>query len=180
MVTDIDETLTIADEEWAMQLEDGTYDPRARADATELVDGYFERGYSIFYLTARAATRVLAGTGETAPDATDRWLTEHGFPRDPERTRLQLAPEPVTGEATQAYKREALLELEAEGVVLDWAYGNALTDIGAYADAGIPKAVTFVIGEHAGAEGTVAIEGEDFLVHVMEHLPGVESVCSAA
>jgi len=34
------------------------------------------------------------------------------------------------------------------------AYGNATTDIAAYADGGIPKADTYIIGEHAGEQGT--------------------------
>jgi len=37
------------------------------------------------------------------------------------------------------------------GVVVAAAYGNALTDVCAYAEAGIPPARTFIIGPHAGA-----------------------------
>jgi hypothetical protein len=44
------------------------------------------------------------------------------------------------------------------------AYGNATTDIAAYADGGIPKAETWIIGEHAGKESTQPIYG-DYTYH---------------
>ena len=67
--------------------------------------------------------------------------------------------------------------LQAEGWRFDYAYGNADSDIGAYEDAGIAKDATFIIGEEAGNEGTVAIEGEDWLAHTDAHLPTVPAVC---
>jgi phosphatidate phosphatase PAH1 len=46
------------------------------------------------------------------------------------------------------------------------AYGNATTDIGAYAAAGIPTNRTFIVGEFGGQGGTVAIESNDFSAHI--------------
>jgi phosphatidate phosphatase PAH1 len=46
------------------------------------------------------------------------------------------------------------------------AYGNATTDITAYENAGIPKDVTFIIGEYAGTSGTVAIPNDDYTDHI--------------
>src|SRR5262249_52802297 len=40
-------------------------------------------------------------------------------------------------------------------VVLDDAFGNAATDIYAYAAAGISKSRTWIIGPHGGEEGTI-------------------------
>jgi len=86
----------------------------------------------------------------------------------------------VVGDAAQAYKAGALMDQQALGWRFDYAYGNAITDIGAYADAGIDKAVTFIIGEEAGVEGTVAVEGEGWVEHTAEQLPTVPAVCEAA
>ena len=178
IVFDIDETLTISDEEWEKQKADGTYDPLAREAAVELVRAYADRGYYIVYLTARARTWVLGGTGETSPDATHRWLVEHDFPIDDGRSRLIMSDTVVPGDAARAYKSAALMEMQAEGLAFQAAYGNAVTDIGAFEDVMIPKSVTFIIGEHAGEAGTVAITGESWRPHLDAHLPGVADACA--
>lgn len=175
LVTDIDETLTLSDAEFAMQLQNASYDPVARAGGPELMRGYAERGFFILYLTARSETFLLQPTQETARDATDRWLTEHAFPR--ERSELVLAPDIVIGDATRAYKAGALQEREATGFSFRYAYGNAQTDIDAYADAGIAKERTYTIGALAGASGTVAIAGDGFTEHAAQQLPQVAAVC---
>ncbi len=177
IVTDIDETLTLSNDEWEKQKADGTYDPKARESAVELVQAYADRGYFVLYLTARSQTWVLSGTGETSTDATERWLVEHGFPMDPARSRLVLSEKLVPGDAARVYKAEALAALQGEGYTFDYAYGNATTDIGAFADAMIPKAATFIIGVHAGEEGTVAIDGESWSAHLAAHLPTVATAC---
>ena len=46
------------------------------------------------------------------------------------------------------------------------AYGNADTDIGAYDEAGIPKDITFIVGELAGTEGTMPVENLDYADHI--------------
>ncbi|MCA9662006.1 MAG: hypothetical protein KC486_26945, partial [Myxococcales bacterium] len=146
IVFDIDETLTISNEEWEMQKVDGTYDPIAREAATALVQAYADRGYYIVYLTARSKTWVLGGTGETSPDATHRWLVEHDFPIDDGRSRLIMADMVVPGDAAQVYKSAALMDMQGEGYSFNAAYGNAVTDIGAFAEAMIAKDATFIIG----------------------------------
>jgi hypothetical protein len=177
IVTDIDETLTLSDEEFSMQIQDGTYDPVEREGGAELIGAYADLGYRILYLTARAETITLEGTGETAREATERWLEEHGYPIDPATTALVLSPSLTIGDATQMYKAGALMEYQAMSWRFDYAYGNATTDIGAYEDAGIDKAATFIIGEQAGVEGTVAIEGEGWVEHSDAHLPTVPAAC---
>lgn len=179
IVFDIDETLTISDEEWDMQKADGTYDPVEREAASELVDAYAERGYYIVYLTARSKTWVLGGTEETSPDATHRWLVEHGFPIDDGRSRMIMSNKIISGDSVRAYKAAALLDMQAEGLGFEAAYGNAVTDIAAYADANIPTAVTFIIDEHAGEEGTVGIVGDSWKPHLEGHLPSVQRACAS-
>lgn len=180
IVTDIDETLTLSDEEFLMQLMDGNYDPVEREGGAALIGGYADLGYRIMYLTARSETFMTMGTNETAREATERWLEEHGYPMDPSTTTLVLSPNVVVGDTAQTFKAGALMEQQAAGWRFDYAYGNATSDIGAYADAGIDVAATFIIGEHAGEGGTVAIEGEGWVEHTAEQLPMVPAVCEAA
>lgn len=180
IVTDIDETLTISDAEFIMQIGDGNYDPREREGGSELITAYAELGYRIMYLTARSEEIVLEVTGETAREATERWLVEHGYPTDPATTLVVLAPRFVFDAAAQEYKAAALMEQQAAGWRFDYAYGNATSDIGAYADAGIDPSVTFIIDEHAGEGGTVAVQGEGWVEHAAAHLPTVPAVCEAA
>lgn len=178
VVFDIDETLTISNEEWEMQKADGTYDPIAREAAAALVQAYADRGYYIVYLTARSKTWVLSGTNETSPDATHRWLVEHDFPIDDGRSRLIMAEMVVPGDAAQVYKSAALMDMQDEGLSFQAAYGNAVTDIGAFAEAMIAKEVTFIIGVHAGEEGTVAIDGESWKPHLDSYVPTVMTACA--
>jgi hypothetical protein len=180
IVTDIDETLTISDAEFFMQIADGNYDPVEREGASELITAYADLGYRIMYLTARSDDIVLAGTGETARDATERWILEHGFPNDPETTIVVLAPMFVVDATAAEFKTGALMDQQAAGWRFDYAYGNATSDIEAYANAGIDLAATFIIGEHAGEGGTVAVEGEDWVEHTAAHIPTVPAVCEAA
>lgn len=180
IVTDIDETLTISDGEFLMQIGDGTYDPIEREGGSELITAYADLGYRIMYLTARSEDIVLEGTGETAREATERWLLEHGYPTDPATTVVVLSEMFVFDDTAQEYKAEALMAQQAAGWRFDYAYGNATSDIGAYADAGIALDVTFIIGEHAGEGGTVAVEGEGWVEHAEAHLPTVPAVCEAA
>jgi hypothetical protein len=180
IVTDIDETLTLSDAEFFMQIADGTYDPIEREGGSELIEAYADLGYFIMYLTARSEEIVLAGTGETAREATERWLVEHGYPTDPANTLVVLSPVFVVDDTAQEFKAGALMDQQAAGWRFDYAYGNATSDIGAYAEAGIGLDVTFIIGEHAGEGGTVAIEGEGWVEHTAAHLPTVPAVCEAA
>jgi hypothetical protein len=175
IVTDIDETLTTADNEFLMQLIDSTYDPMERAEASELISDYHARGYTIVYLTARSVGQISADN-IPASELTEDWLVAHGFPMD-ENTQLVLAPGFVAGDEAAAYKGQALVDLQAEGFVFDYAYGNAASDIGGYEIANIPKDVTFIIGVEAGNEGTVPIAEEDWVTHRASHMPMVPNYC---
>ena len=178
IVTDIDATLTTGDGEWLLQMLVGTHEPAERPGAAALVTAFAERGYYVLYLTARPGDFYLPFTFEPSPDATARWLEEHGYPVDPERTRLSLAPTTILDSATTIdYKSGVLANLQAEGFDIVYAYGNAATDIAAYEAVGIAKEHTFIIGPEAGTEATVAIAGDGWVDHVAEFLPTVDAVC---
>jgi hypothetical protein len=176
IVTDIDETLTISDAEFLTQLGDATYDPVEREGGAAMITAYADLGYRIMYLTARAES-LTADTGETSRELTEQWLVDHGYPTDEDTTEVVLSEALVLGESARMYKAEAIASLQAEGWRFDYAYGNATSDIDAYADAGIPLDVTFIIGEHAGTSGTVAIEGEGWVEHTADFLPTVPNAC---
>jgi hypothetical protein len=92
---------------------------------------------------------------------TREWLAHFGFPQGVvlwmPRVRDIL---PTQGGVGQG-KLESLRRLQAQGLQILQAYGNATTDIFAYEQAGIPKTKTFILGKHGGEAGTVAL-GESF------------------
>ena len=154
IITDIDGTLTLSDQELLTQVSDGTYDPVRMGSAVELMQAWAAKGYDIVYITARphlfrAETRA--------------WLDAHDFPVGPLITSNDL----VFGSAAEAYKTAwGQRMLEDFGWVPVAAYGNAETDITAYDAAGIPKDVTFIVGENAGTQGTMPIADEDYAEHI--------------
>jgi len=177
VVTDIDETLTTSDAEFVQQLVDPEHDPAMRAGGPELMQGYAERGFVIHYLTARSKTLELTD-GTTCEQATIGWLEQHGFPWNQDQTWLDLADAVLGSDDTVTYKSAAIETRKSEGYSYEYAYGNATTDIDAYEAAGIDKTETFIIGTHAGEQGTRAIDGEDFVQHAAEQLPQVPAVCA--
>jgi hypothetical protein len=172
VATDIDETLTISNEEWERQVDDPAYDPVMRPDASTLMQGYADKGYTVVYVTARWDGFEL-DDGRSAGEATTDWLVAHGFPVSD--GTVYLAPdEDPEGENVHEYKAGVLEDLERRGFAFDWAYGNAETDIEAFLDAGSDPSRTFLVGELAGQLGVVGIPDADaFTEHVAEHLPTV-------
>lgn len=177
VVTDIDATLTTSDGEFIRQIADSSYDPKDRAGGADLMQSYSKRGYFIFYLTARSKTITLNPSGETATDATVAWLKKHGYPLGSDRSKVQLADSTTLGEAAHTYKAAALQAMQKAGYKFDYAYGNAITDIEAYADAKIAKNETFIIGPEGGQDGTVAVQN-DWTQHEATQLPKVKKLCS--
>jgi hypothetical protein len=156
VVTDIDGTLTLSDDELFKQIDDGTYAPLQNESADLLMNAWFDKGYRVVYLTARP---------HEFRSETRAWLRDEGFPPGPVITANSL----VFDESARTYKRSwvnrLLQDFQWEVVA---AYGNAASDIDAYEDAGIPKDITFIIGEFAGANGTQAIANNDFSDHVAD------------
>ena len=151
VISDIDGTLTLDDQQLLNQIPDETYVPKLMGAADKLTQAWAMKGYVVIYLTARPhvfrpETRV--------------WLRDFGFPTGPLITANDV------GDAAP-YKTMWLQRmLTTFGWTAVAAYGNADTDITAYENAGIPKAQTFIVGPLAGNRGTVAIPNMDFTAHI--------------
>lgn len=156
IITDIDGTLTLSDEELFKQIDDGSYDPLENASASALMNLWSDKGYQIVYLTARphefrAETRA--------------WLEDRGFPLGAVITANTL----VFDETARQYKRSWVNRVVTDfGWNVVAAYGNASSDIDAYEDGGIPKDITFIVGPNAGANGTQSIENNDYGNHITD------------
>ena len=157
-ISDIDGTLTLNDQELMKQLNDQSYDPLENGAATDLMQAWRAKGYMNIYLTARP---------HMFREPTRQWLDNHGFPFGPVIT----APELVFDESARTYKREWVQRLLNDfGWDIVAAYGNAASDIDAYADARIPLSNTFIIGENAGVGGTTPIQDQDFSQHIRDYV----------
>jgi len=159
-VFDLDGTLTTGDDELIEEILLGD-DATMAQDANAVVGAYQAEAYQPLYLTGRP----------TYFSATTRaWLDSHRFPEGPVFLTSGLQEGLFS---VEDFKRETLLDLSA-GLELDlpYAFGNATTDICAYADAGIDPASTFIIGENGG----LACEGYAATVAVTSYtelLPGL-------
>lgn len=150
VVTDIDATLTTSDAAVFQQVFDGSYVPEAYPDAARLVAAHVDRGHVIVYLTGRPYWL----------DAPSReWLATKSFPRGPLRLADSNTDILPTEGSVGAYKLARLRALVDAGYVIDAAYGNATTDISAYLGAGVPADSVWIIGTHAGEQGTNAVTG---------------------
>ncbi len=139
-VFDVDATLTTSDRALFDQIAEGTV-PEARPNGNEIAHAVANGGSLVVYLTGRPYF---------LHPLTRTWLTSHGFPDGMLRTTESLSACAPTPEGVGAYKEAALAELKAAGAEVRLAYGNALTDICAYAKSGIDPRRTFIIGPHAG------------------------------
>ena len=124
--------------QWLFGLERLTHEPDAYAGAFDLAHYYAEQGYLPIYLTGRpyhfdAITRA--------------WMDEH-LPAGP--LFMTQDVEDSMPDRVAAYKTRHIDALEALGVDVAAAYGNAETDICAYAQAGLSMERAYIIGEFAG------------------------------
>jgi len=153
VVTDIDGTLTLSDNELFMQFTDDKYVPVMMASADRLMQAWATKGYPIVYLTARQHLLRPESRG---------WLADLGFPAGPLITA-------VGGEQADVYKTLWMKRMIQDfGWQVVAAYGNAVTDITAYANASVPLDRTFIVGPEAGTGGTVAIPNMDFAQHITD------------
>jgi phosphatidate phosphatase PAH1 len=141
VVFDIDGTLTTGDDELFQELLRGA-DPAMHPGSPEVVEAHLRRGDFVVYLTARPYL--------SRPE-TSAWLRRRGFPEAPLVTSESLSDMLPRENGAEKFKLGVLERLRDESG-LSWvaAYGNATTDICAYARAGIDVTRTFIIGPHAG------------------------------
>lgn len=152
IVADIDATLTTSDNEWLLQIAGLNDHPAMRPDANTLMSAWHDRGYRIFYVTARGDSIPFTDTRAL----TEGWLAENSFPY--ESADVYLYPGIYGfGTDTPDYKTGVLQNLIAAGFDIQYAYGNAETDITAYTAAGIPLDHQFLVGTLAGTLGAVGV-----------------------
>lgn len=150
---DIDGTLTINDfEAYADYV--GVKTATAYSYAPQVVNAYRQKGYQVIFLTGRPYWVTKDGLEWLKIQDMGQWHY-HSNPYGD-------GPIPPN---TQQFKTDYVRYLrDTVGLNIVRAYGNATTDIAAYADGGIPKAQTFIIGPNAGASGTQPIQG-DYTAH---------------
>jgi phosphatidate phosphatase PAH1 len=157
-VTDIDGTLTTSDEEMARDvltdlfqpIVSGAYVPAAYPGAAALTNALARRGYVLLYLTGRPYWLT---------SRTREWLASGGFAPGPLHLASSNREAIPNAAGVGAFKRAYLRSLAEAGFVVDEAYGNATTDVLAYARAGVPATATWIIGPNGGAGGTQAPAG---------------------
>jgi len=157
VVTDIDGTLTTSDGELVADVMAdffepilaGEYVPEAYPGGPELLRAHADHGAILVYLTGRP---------HSLTDTTREWLADLGFPQGILHTTDHTSECMPTDDGVATYKYRYLRSLKEGGLALDVAYGNARTDIHGYAAAGIPGVSTWIIGSHAGEEGTNPVE----------------------
>ena len=150
VVSDIDGTLTESDSQLFMQILDGSHVPVPYPGAVALTTAHAAKRAIVVYLTGRPYWLTRQ---------TRDWIANLGFAPGPLHV-TDSNEEAVPAESgVGAFKLAWLQNLRTQGYVIDFAYGNATTDIYAYLGAGIAADVTWIIGDHAGEMGTHAVTG---------------------
>lgn len=148
VVFDVDGTLTTDDGEvFEELLLGGTAE--VRAGGQDVVRRYVSAGYFVVYITGRP---YMLRNGTRA------WLRGQGFPPGPLITTSRLRHTLPTRRQVQRFKEQALTDLRLRaGLRIVFAYGNASTDVCAYARSSVAPAATFIAGESVEAcEGFAA------------------------
>lgn len=154
---DVDGTLTTGDGELLEDLLGGDA-PDLRPGADAVARRWAELGYLVVYITGRLPSLL---------PTTRRWLDAHGFPRGPVFTPSDAIDIVPTRARVGDFKLTTLEALMAEGLEFVAAYGNAATDVCAYAEAGIPPDRTWITQPRGPCD---AFEAPHDLTSYVEHL----------
>lgn len=155
---DVDGTLTTGDGELFEDLLGGGA-PDMRAGANDVARRWAELGYLVIYVSGRPP-RLRASTRQ--------WLAERGFPVGPLLTPEATIDIVPTSRYVGAFKLAAIRALIEAGVSFAAAYGNAATDVCAYAQAGIPPARTWITQRREACDAFAAPHD---LPSYVDHLP---------
>ncbi|MFO0686631.1 MAG: phosphatidylinositol transfer protein [Sandaracinus sp.] len=143
VVTDVDGTLTTSESVAFTALLTGT-PPDANPHAAELLQAYADRGYRIWYLTARP---------EWLGTTTQDWLALRGFPAGVVHTTLTFTG--GLGSAAQTFKTDELAAHEARFPgSIDYLIGNTDTDMASFQTTGAPSGHVYSYMFDPGAYGT--------------------------
>ncbi|KAL6057878.1 Diacylglycerol kinase [Balamuthia mandrillaris] len=167
IVMDMDGTLTVGDQEVVKQfMAEGAglgskVDLKQRDGAVSMVRAWVSKGYLPVYLSGRQGSFY---------NLTREWLEVHGYPPGPiQLTDTHMPTLPVyssVGNFKVAYMKYLMNDLKLK---IPAVYGNTKTDIRAYAEVGIDKQTTFIVGPFGGRNGTVEI-GNGFVEHIKDVL----------
>jgi phosphatidate phosphatase PAH1 len=139
--------------------------------AVETVAYWRAQGHQIAYLTGRPYL---------FDHLTRDWLAGHGFPEGPLFLTQEILDGLPTAGGVQEFKREAIRRFEGElGLDVRYAYGNATTDICAYAMAGVDPERTYIIGRHAG-EACDGYAAPNTVTDYPSHVAGLGSSAATA
>ncbi len=156
VVSDVDGTLTESETAEFQTLWNG--DPAARPSSPEMLRAFAEKGYLIFYLTARP---------HWLHARTHRWLNDHMYP--PGLVHTTLAFEGALGGDAETFKTD---ELNAIGDRLghppDYAFGNTDSDAAAYANATIAPTQRYLYQFDGDALGGQQIDDYATVIPVAE------------
>lgn len=159
--------------------EQGVY-PDARPGTAETANAYRQRGFEVLYITTMAVDTEINGVPSL--DAMISWLTEKGFPMEPEVTRV-WAMDNSTGTAQSwGHISNELLRLAGDGAIIDAAYTENADKAYGFATGGVPKDGLFTL-ESVPVEGqqtqtdddasplgppNTPIAGDDFVAHAAQ------------
>ena len=174
IVTDIDETLTRHDEEVIAEINDPNYVEVPHHRSNELMQNYEDKGYIIFYLTARSYH---------LRNMTRKWLVSDDLQYP--FSFLETAEKLVFSDSAVAYKTAFIRKLIQDlGYDVVLAHGNATSDIDAYQNNQIPNDRIFIIGVEAGEKGTVPInalyQSDPEIYDYSEHIENFQANLPAA
>lgn len=123
IVSDIDGTLTTYETEEFVALATGSL-PAMQKDASNLFNIFADKGYNIFYMTARP---------EWLGARTRAFFEQYGFPRGIVHTTLTKSG--ALGDEAATYKTNELKMIGDRGLVPTYAFGNTASDADAYFNA---------------------------------------------
>lgn len=166
---DIDGTLTTGDGQLVKELIGS--DAAVRPGAADVVRRHVGAGHMPIYMSGRSYN---------LRELTRDWLRRNGFPRGPLLTTERIG-QALPGEGRVGRFKRAAIEVLTGGAGVDirYAYGNASTDVCAYAEAGLPPDRTYIIGVHGG-DACTGHPPTHAIADYREHLPALEALLGAA
>lgn len=160
VVTDIDGTLT-SSEYAALTDVIGMPPADVHPGAPEMMNAFAQRGYHLFYLTARP---------EWMMPLSREWIPLRGFPPGVLHTTLSKAG--ALGGAAVTYKSGELAWLKTHtGIVPSYGFGNKDSDVEAYVGGGIEPSNCYYYALDSDLQGGTNHEDYNALVSMAEAAP---------